>query len=164
MSCPHSSPLFRSLREARTLWVLGARVRLLVGGEDTSGAYSMVEVYLPPVAADVPKHLHEDCEALLHMLEGGLKVLIDEQWSILRPGDTLIVPRGTPHTFSNPFLTPCRFLTQYTPAGFEQFFADAGVAATDMFRPDAARPTPDQMRALAGKHHMTLVGHESMTR
>lgn len=156
--------LFRAAREARAMWALGARVRLLVDSGDTGGTYSLIEVYLPPETDGPPLHTHTDADELFFMLEGGLKITIAEQGAgeqivVLRAGDTFIAPRKTLHTFANPYLSPCRFLTQYTPGGFERFFVDVGVEAKDMFRaPQVPIPTPQQMRSLAVKHHMGVPG------
>ncbi len=40
-------------------------------------------------------------------------------------GDLVFKPRGEPHAFWNPTDEPARFLEIISPAGFEQYFAEA---------------------------------------
>ncbi len=152
----------RTHREARVLWVLGSRVRFLVDSADTGGSWSMTEHYCPALFAGPPPHLHQDFDESFYILDGAVKVLVSGQSAIARAGDTLIVPRNTMHTFSNPFLTPCRFLTKFTPGGFEKFFEAIGVppvSATDLLTPPSAPPpSTERLRALALSHHMRMPG------
>jgi quercetin dioxygenase-like cupin family protein len=162
MVSPPASHHFQPYREAPLLWVLGQRVRILVVGDQTAGRFSLVEIYSPPFSEGPGPHAHDDADELFHILEGGLKITVGEQATIAHAGDTLIVPRGTLHSFGNPFVTPCRFLTQYSPAGFEQFFADAGIpverSANPLKPPPCVPPTAEQMRMLAQRHRMRMAG------
>jgi mannose-6-phosphate isomerase-like protein (cupin superfamily) len=154
--------LFRPQRDARVLWVLGTRLRLLVNGSDTGGRYSIQENYVPAFTPGPPLHAHDDAEELFHIIDGALKFQVGEASVVARPGDSVIVPRGTLHTFSNPFLTACRSLVQLTPAGFERFFEEVGVApvsATDLLTPPTIPPpSPQQLRAAAIKYRMRVPG------
>jgi quercetin dioxygenase-like cupin family protein len=156
------SHVFRAYRAGRVLWVLGTRVRFLIDGADTGGRFSMQEMYTPAVDPGPPPHSHADADEMFHVLDGALKVMVAGEFAVARAGDTLLVPRNTLHTFSNPYLTPCRFLVQLSPAGFEGFFADVGIApasADDLFTPPTvAPPQPEQLRALAIKHRMHVPG------
>jgi mannose-6-phosphate isomerase-like protein (cupin superfamily) len=158
-----SPPAFLGVyRQAKVVWVLGTRVRLLVNGADTGGRFSLQEMYTPEFVPGPPLHSHADADELFHILDGALKMTVGDQPCVARAGDSVIVPRGVMHAFGNPFLTPCRFLVQLTPAGFEQFFSDLGVppaSMTDLLTPpDAPAPTPQRLRELAILHHMHMPG------
>ncbi len=165
-----AAPSFtRTYRDAPMMWVLDTRVRILADSAATSGRYSMVEVYAPPSIDGPPPHIHDDADELFHVLEGGMKVLIENDWRIARAGDTIIVPRGLLHTFSNPFLSSCRFLAHYSPAGFERFFVDAGIPVErsadskahhlDPIRPPVVEPPSlAHLKAMSIKHHMRIPG------
>jgi len=144
------------------LWVDGQRARILVAGEQTAGRFSLVEVYTPPFSKGPGPRAHEDADELIHILEGGLKITLGDQATIAHGGDTLIVRRGALHSFGNPFVTPCRFLSQYTPAGFEQFFSDAGIpverGANPLEPPACVPPTAEQRRMLAKRYRMRIPG------
>ncbi len=162
MTSPLASHHFQPYREAPMLWVLGQRVRILVAGDQTAGRSSLVEVYAPPFSEGPVQHAHEDADELFYVLEGGLKIAVGGQTTIAHAGDTLIVRQGTLHAFGNPFVTPCRFLSQYTPAGFERFFLDLGLpvegSATPLEPPPCAPPTAEQMRMLAQRCRMRIPG------
>jgi quercetin dioxygenase-like cupin family protein len=157
-----SPAVIRTHREARVLWVLGTRQRFLVDGADTGGRFALIETYAPACHAGPPPHMHEDAEETFHILDGAVKVMVAGQTTIARAGDTLIVPRGVLHTFSNPFLTACRFLVQLSPAGFERFFTEIGVPPVSpidlMTPPQVSPPSPEQLRAAAIKFHLRVPG------
>lgn len=144
------------------LWVLGQRVRILVAGEQTASRYSVVEVYAPPFSEGPGPHAHQDADELFHILEGGLKITVADQTTTAHAGDTLIVGRGTLHSYGNPFVTPCRFLSHYTPAGFERFLLEAGIPveqnASQLEPPPCVPPTMEQMRMLSLRHRMHIPG------
>ena len=163
-SAPSPPPpcFHRGYRDARVLWALGTRVRFLVDSADTGGRFSVQEHYVPACHPGPPPHSHTDAEEMFHILDGALKVTVAQTPCVARPGDTLIVPANTLHTFANPFLTPCRFLVQLSPAGFEQFFAAIGVPPTsttnELTPPPATPPAPQQLRELAIKYQMRVPG------
>ena len=57
----------------------------------------------------------------------------------MRTGDFVYLPRGTTHCFRNMDVNAARMLILTTPAGFERFFAEAGVPA----RPGEQAPPLD---------------------
>jgi mannose-6-phosphate isomerase-like protein (cupin superfamily) len=159
-----AASLVRSYRSAAVLWVFGQRVRILADSRDTAGRYALVEVYAPACYDGPPMHVHDDCDELFHILEGGLKITIAGQLIVAHAGDTIIAPRGTPHTFANPFLTPSRFLVQWTPGGFEGFLRDFGAPPAnplDLFTPPPHSPmtptTAERLGMLAVKYHMRVL-------
>jgi hypothetical protein len=44
-----------------------------------------------------PEHFHPKQEERFEVLEGEINVLLDGEHRVIRPGDTLTVPAGTPH-------------------------------------------------------------------
>jgi quercetin dioxygenase-like cupin family protein len=58
---------------------------------------------------------------------------VNDQEAVVAQGDTIWVPRGAVHWFSNPFDEPCEFLFLYTKsslkkAGYEMADAETGNA------------------------------------
>lgn len=104
-------------------WVLGHRVTYV----DTKGDYSLLEVSATPSIPGPPPHYHEDAPELFHVIEGELDVLHNGSWQALKTGDSLIVPRKGIHTFQNRTSKTARFVTTWSPRGFERFFLDFGV-------------------------------------
>jgi mannose-6-phosphate isomerase-like protein (cupin superfamily) len=149
-------------KEAPLVWVLGVRTRILIDSAATGGRYAMTEQYAPPFTDGPPPHSHDDFEELLHVLDGGLKVFVEGTWSIVHAGDTVMVPRGVLHTIANPFLSPSRFLTQFAPGGFEQFFLDIGApvepGVEPIRPPKIAPPDREKLAALVRKYRMRMPG------
>ena len=44
---------------------------------------------------------------------------------VAKAGAFVLVPKGTPHTFTRVEQKPAKFLVVYSPAGFEKFFDEA---------------------------------------
>ena len=60
------------------------------------------------------KHTHPNAEEIMYMLSGrGLAGVNDEE-TVVGSGDTIWVPKGAVHWFSNPFDEPCEFIFIYT--------------------------------------------------
>jgi quercetin dioxygenase-like cupin family protein len=51
--------------------------------------------------ASNPRHYHDGCEEILHLLAGRLEHAVGGESVRLEPGDTLVVPRGVPHAARN---------------------------------------------------------------
>lgn len=57
-----------------------------------------------------PLHLHRNDDEAWYVLEGTLRVRIDDKEVEARAGSGVLVPRGTPHTYWNPGPEPLRYL------------------------------------------------------
>ena len=67
-----------------------------LAGADTGGAYCLLDVSLAP-GIGVPRHTHTREDETYYVLSGELNVEVGDQTFLLRPGDTLLVPRSIPH-------------------------------------------------------------------
>ena len=66
------------------------------------------------------KHVHEHAEEVIYILSGrGLSGVGDTEVE-MGPGDTMFVPRGAVHWFSNPFDEPVEMLFAYTRPSLAQ--------------------------------------------
>jgi mannose-6-phosphate isomerase-like protein (cupin superfamily) len=73
-----------------------------------------------------PLHLHHAQEEWFHVEEGEVMFQIGEKQMTLKPGDTALVPRSTPHAFSAVPGRPAKMTIAFSPAGnMEQFFLDS---------------------------------------
>ncbi len=121
----------------QTLWVLGHQVRHL----PTTGDYALIEVTSDPDVPGPPPHTHEDASEVFYVVEGVLDVMADGKWISLSAGDSYDVPSGVVHTFINRGEVPCRFVSGWSPRGFEQFFHEFGIDAN---RDDARESSVSQ--------------------
>lgn len=97
--------------------------RFLVSGEETDGAWSLVELKeMPGYHTNLHRHNHTD-EAF-YVLEGVLTVNIAGSLSEYPAGSYVLIPRGTPHAQGDGGKLPARILLTMTPGGFERSFKD----------------------------------------
>jgi quercetin dioxygenase-like cupin family protein len=141
--------------------VIGERLTFKVMTDDTNGQFSVMELIANP-GGGPPLHTHPSAEALT-IIEGEFEISGLENgapYSIrAKPGDTIFVPAGAPHTYSAVGTTPGKAMLVFTPGGeMERFFAEAGVAVQDD-EPAAAEP-PDipTLISVAQKHGMVFLG------
>jgi mannose-6-phosphate isomerase-like protein (cupin superfamily) len=82
--------------------MFGIVMRVLVHAEATGGALSLFEEITPPRAGP-PLHVHAAADEFFRVLEGRYLFRAGDATIEASEGDTLVVPRGTPHCF----LTGC---------------------------------------------------------
>ncbi len=144
--------------EGERYWVVGGRyITIKATGAETGGAYGMWEVLkLPGEGVPLHSHIYED--ESWYVLEGELEFVIGERTVRAPAGTYLHGPKGIPHSIFNVGSTPARVLVTVFPAGFENFFRDAGELVTD---PSSPPPEPDMERRKALRHKYGLTHHES---
>lgn len=109
--------------EGEVVSALGSRYRYKVVGDDTNGAYSLVEETLLDPGGP-PLHVHDTEEEAFYVLSGRGIFLVGDERRELGPGDFVLVPRGTPHALARVGDEELRMLVIVSPAGFEQFFVE----------------------------------------
>jgi quercetin dioxygenase-like cupin family protein len=135
----------------------GTRVRLLMSGEQTGGAFCMMEMFSPP-GKDTPTHMHEREEETITVLDGVLDVTVEGELVRVHAGETVLVPRRVPHRLGNSADVVARYLVVCTPAGFDGFVDSCADAQTG-----PVVPTPPQaediarMREAAPRFGITLL-------
>jgi len=110
----------------KAMWVIGHRVTPLRAG----GRVVALEVATPVGVPGPPPHYHEDCAEMFFVTAGRLGVMRNGEWTSLGPGEHAEVPRGVVHTFRNEGDEEVRAITGFDPAGFEAFFEEYGVDAS----------------------------------
>ena len=80
---------------------------------DTGGAYLEAHV-LAPAGGGPPLHVHYHAEESYQVLSGTLEVRLGKEWQLVSSGQTLTVPRGTPHTLRNS--APVELINVHRPA------------------------------------------------
>jgi mannose-6-phosphate isomerase-like protein (cupin superfamily) len=66
-------------------------------GAETDGASFEVDLYLDPHGAVPVEHVHAEVEEYFTVVEGVLTVRLAGAEKQVRPGETIVVPPGTPH-------------------------------------------------------------------
>ena len=136
--------------EGKAVSVLGDRYTYKAVGEQTGGAYGLVETTVPAASSGPPPHVHRGEDEAFYVLEGELTVLIGDRTLSASAGSFAFVPRGTVHTFSNQGASDARFLVIISPAGFERAFEERAEVAPSADQP----PDMDRMMSIARKYNL----------
>ena len=121
-------------------------------GKDTGGRFALVEVIGLP-GSGPPPHVHRSVDEVYCLLEGELEVLDGDRTVRASAGSVFHVPKGTLHAWRNATDEPARTPFFIVPAGFEGFFEEAGVPASDTFSapPPPTREDLERMTELGRK-------------
>ncbi len=80
-------------------WFKGTLVNVRVSwnaGEDRASASSSTTC---PTARSPPLHIHRNEDEVFHILEGSMRIQIDGTERIAHAGETVLAPKGKPHSF-----------------------------------------------------------------
>jgi quercetin dioxygenase-like cupin family protein/catechol 2,3-dioxygenase-like lactoylglutathione lyase family enzyme len=113
-----------------TYWGPGDQITFLLTGEQTGGSFFLAEVSVPP-GGGPPPHIHRLEEETFYVQQGTLTVQVGGETLQASPGDCVYLPRGIMHCFKNTGNVDAKFLVMVTPAGLENFFAEAFQPAAD---------------------------------
>jgi mannose-6-phosphate isomerase-like protein (cupin superfamily) len=89
---------------------------VLLGGQETGGAFALAVLTLPPYSAGQPLHAHAASAEGHYVLSGTLAATIAERTVIVRAGEAICVAPGAAHTCWNPAAAPAVVLLILTPA------------------------------------------------
>ena len=128
----------------------GVGVIFKLSGEETGGAFSIVEHPIEPGTL-VPPHTHSREDELSYVLEGEVGVKIGDLVMLATPGSYVFKPRGIPHTFWNAGPGPARLLEIITPAGFEAYFREMA-----LLFPSGGLPDFGEVAKLASRYDLTF--------
>ena len=78
-----------------------------------------------------PLHIHWREEETFYVQHGTLTIQVGDKMLQAKPGDCVYLPRGVMHSFKNTGNGEAKFLMVVTPAGLENFFAEAFQPAAD---------------------------------
>lgn len=129
----------------------GPLVTFKAHGEQTAGAFTAFESAAAP-GEGPPFHLHLREDEMIYVLEGRLRVRLDETIREAPAGSFVFFPRGVPHAWQNGGESRALLLVVFTPAapGMERFFARAAEL------PDDTRA--DAFGTFAGDAGMEVLG------
>lgn len=120
------------------------QITFLLTGEQTAGAFFLLEAIVPPGCGN-PPHIHDREDETFYVQQGTLTVHVGGKTLNASAGDVAHLPRGIAHCFQNNGDADAKVLVVCAPAGLENFFADAFYPAEDW--PDAMPPMNDAFMA-----------------
>lgn len=124
-----------------------------VSAQDTHGALCVFEL---SGHVGWPKHAHHEQDEWLYVVDGEVECHVRDRKHMLRAGESVFVPRNTPHVWSTVAGTSARVLNAYQPAGrVEQFLHTVGGYTNPPVHEALSIP---EMHALFEAHGMALLG------
>jgi quercetin dioxygenase-like cupin family protein len=103
---------------------------ICLSGEDTGGAYCLLEFRVAP-GLGVPLHTHTREDEAYFVLSGELEAIVGGKRFLLKPGDTFVAPRDIPHELRNSGNTENHYVIMFSPSGFEEFLKATALPAPD---------------------------------
>jgi len=125
------------MTESSAIKVGQLSIQYLLDGART-GTMGIFELSVPPGSNVPPPHSHSNNEECVYVLEGTLRYRVGDTTRDLRPGDSMLTPKGTVHGFSNPFSALARALIVLSPDIGAQYFLDVGSVINTGAPPDKA--------------------------
>ena len=126
-------------RDGKFLRFGGLGVRFIVRGEETNGAFALVEHPLEPRALAAALHRHAREDEFSYVVEGRVGAQLGDRVIEARPGDFVFKRRGEWHSFWNAGDEPARLLELISPAGFERYFEEVAEIFAGGGPPDEQR-------------------------
>lgn len=115
------------MQNNKTKWVLGHKITPY----ETTGNYDLMMAETPPNVPGPPPHLHHSFKEAFLILEGEMEFMVNGETKICKAGESIDIPPGTLHTFSNNSDQPCKWINIHSPKGFRDFFETLGVSADE---------------------------------
>jgi len=110
------------LGEHHTIGVSSTSFKVLT--QDTGGGLFIME-HTNRNKGGPPRHLHHNEDEWFYPIEGQYIVEVGSERHQVKSGDSILAPRGIPHTWAFIGDTPGRMLIAFAPAGkMEAFFRD----------------------------------------
>ena len=141
--------------ETEPFWFLGGRARILIPGDSTKGALSVME-FLDTAGHAPPRHIHQDEDEVWIVLDGEVSFFVADQRLDLHAGQIAHGPRGVPHSYLVRSGT-ARLAVAFTPSRVEEWFSDNGTPATRLDQTPAAVDI-EKILASAEAFHVSVAG------
>lgn len=144
-----------------SLWFLNTIVTIKVAHADSQDGASVIE-HRVPHGDSPPLHFHRTEDEIFHILEGEFRLKRNDQELRVGPGATLLIPKGTIHSYRVESAQGGRFLTVTTRGEFESFVRALSRPAEHSGFPERiAEPTPEEMHslsAMAARYGIEMAG------
>lgn len=115
------SPKIMKQGEGEKAVPLGDNMTFKLTGEDTGGAYVLIEQNNEP-GLGIPPHVHANEDEIFRVISGQLEVQVGDLKTVLGPGDMVFCPRNIPHTWTVVGDENAIVDLSFFPAGLEEMF------------------------------------------
>lgn len=142
------------------LWFGNTLVTINLSASQGTDGICVVE-HRMPFGESPPLHVHRNEDEVFHILSGTMRFRVDGRDMVAAAGQTVIAPKGLPHSFrvESPEGAHCLTITQ--GADFETMLRAASRPAQGATLPPQGAPTADAialLTRLAGENGIDIVG------
>jgi quercetin dioxygenase-like cupin family protein len=150
-----AAPITVGSKGGEILSVAGDNYRVLVSGKETNGAFSTIDMLVPPQSGPGP-HSHASFFESFYVVDGEVEVYSEAGSYTAKKGSFVVIPEGgVVHDFKNVSNTMAHLLCTVVPAGLEEFFEEIGepVGAGEFLPvPQMDPESVKKLQAIAKKH------------
>jgi quercetin dioxygenase-like cupin family protein len=133
------------------------RYTILAGREELV----LTEFRYPPARDGPRRHIHRHHADAFYVLEGQLRITLDEEDRVLGPGGFVLIPPEVIHTFGNPSQEPGRYLNFHAPGmGFDEYLRGRNEDFDQHYDvpPGSGRPTSEALLRQPGEGELLELG------
>jgi quercetin dioxygenase-like cupin family protein len=137
--------------------ITGERIVFRRTAADTKGEAVVIDVYVDPHGFVAARHVHPNQLESFEVLSGALELRLGHETVIARPGDRVVVPAGTAHSFRNAGDETLHCLCEVRPAlQFESLLETMFALAADGKTNRRGMPNPFRLAVIARAHFDTV--------
>jgi quercetin dioxygenase-like cupin family protein len=137
----------------------GGNYRIVISGEQTGGAYAVIDMVVPPDNGPNP-HAHAGFQESFHILEGEIEFKTEKGAYTAVTGTFVNIPLGgIVHCFKNKTDKMARLWCVVVPAGLDGFFTELGKPVEQGIMLPMPPPSPEdivRIKAIAEKYGQVL--------
>lgn len=137
-----------------TYWT-GFPNTIRLAGEETGGAFTLIELRVPPGVSG-PPHIHHHEHQTDHVVKGALVYTVGGETVVTEAGTVVHCPKDVPHSFRNESESEAIVYDWLHPAGFDEFMADAAPRMDDPSNPPDL--DMDRVMQLAPEYGIEFLG------
>lgn len=161
------APIIVDPEGGEVLSVVGDNYRILVSGTQTNGAFSIIDMLVPPQGGPGP-HSHANFYECFYLVDGEVEVYSEAGSYTAAKGSFVVIPvGGVVHYFKNVSDKLAHLLCTVVPAGLEEFFEEIGepVAIGKFLPPPPMEPEfIEKLQAVAQKHGQLVYPPDFLTK
>lgn len=103
----------------------GEAVVVRATGDETDGAYDILDLTIPPGPGVTPLHVHHQNDEAILVIEGEVTVQVGDERHRLGPGAFVNAPTGLAHTYRNSGDGPARAVFVMSPGNNWRYLEEA---------------------------------------
>jgi len=142
-------PKILAAGSGRVINVIGDNQIVKLTGEDTGGAFALIE-QSNPAGVGVPMHVHANEDELFHVVEGSMEFTTQGKTHVATAGTSVFLPRNIPHSFVTVGDVQVKTLLMVFPAGAEKMLYELN----DL---PAGPPDMEKVLEICGRYGVTFI-------